>query len=227
MKRLLLLFAALVFLAIPKNVSAQMYTANSYYTFGTDGTYLYSDAVVDGQLNISAPPGAMHTYHNISHLGTAGAVEYSGGPSRGYVFVQNPQEVEPTDGEIVSFSDQESVDCNMMGQVYYEYTNIQFEIAYERTASLGVRTGCIYNAETGVTSCEISQTPWCNPAGSPPDLNVISIFQEVSPTSPPPFSENWGACYREASGHPWACTQALSIGVFNGTLGLGFCTKTP
>lgn len=113
----------------------------------------------------------------------------------------------------------------------------EFEIAYERTSSLGIRTGCTTNPESGVTSCLISQTPWCNLKGTPPDLNVQLINVEVSPVNLAAaykFFENFAGCRRQLQGwpppagnNPWVCSPALSIGNPISNLGLGLCTRTP
>jgi hypothetical protein len=102
---------------------------------------------------------------------------------------------------------------------------LQFEVAYERSASLGTRTGCVRNTD-GSTSCFVAQTAWCNPRGTPPDLNVMQVFTETFPTPPAPFFENWAACKR-AIGGSWVCGPALTLPNFNPAPGLGFCTKTP
>jgi hypothetical protein len=104
---------------------------------------------------------------------------------------------------------------------------IQFEIAYERTAFTGGRSGCVYSPITGETTCLVTTAPWCNPAGTPPDLNVIAVHAVTSPTPVPPFFENWAPCVRAGSGKTWSCSPAFSLPNFNQAPGLGFCTKTP
>lgn len=129
-------------------------------------------------------------------------------------------------GTVYDLDEEALIFCSILdGDFWIVNGPPQFEIAYERSASLGTRTGCV--TTDGITYCFVSQTPWCSALATPPDLNVLSVYTETYPVSPAPFFENWAACARSGAGQAWSCSPAFSLSNFNSARGLALCTKTP
>jgi hypothetical protein len=191
---------------VPPVIETPVYTPKIYNAINTTGEW------VTGTVTTSGVPfnvGEVITYVII----TPDLLQNQEGQYDGYNNGELNGE-ETTYGEDLTFDDF-SID-------------VQFELAYERTAFSGTRTGCVYYPDTGATLCTVSTVPWCNPAGTPPDLNVVAVNGvETSPTPVPPFFENWAACWRGDVGGPWSCSPAFSLPNYNQAPGLGLCTKTP
>jgi hypothetical protein len=118
----------------------------------------------------------------------------------------------------------ENGDGNIIDFVPDFFVTVQFEIAYERVAFTGSKTGCVSNPTNDTQTCFFSTQAWW-PQNTPADMNVTSVVSTIPPLIP--FWECYGACWRASSGEAWSCGGVLAIPNYATAPGLGFCTKNP
>lgn len=219
---------ALVFLiactALAPRASAQWYTADSYYSYSlsSDGTTLYTDVTLEGQVNSSAPPTAKHSYTNHSSL-NGSPMTKTGGPTRNYISLTNSQQVAVTPGQIINYYDEEQVNCNIMGLVYDGSASIKFEVAYTRVASLGTQSNCSVGP---IIICDLAVQAWCTPQSTPPDMDITAVRVEVYPIPPSPFYDAEGVLV-SVNGGPWYFNNLTSWAIgLPSPQNLAVCTKT-
>jgi hypothetical protein len=186
---------------IPGKAATPVYHPAVYNSVAGGGPGLSAPQSIPGGGAFNA--GSVYTYVISEHALCAGII-CGGAAFGGEVNAEGPTdtETEPIVEEFVE--------------------TIELEVAYERTATSGARTGCV-EAPNGQTECFLSQIAWCMTANH--DANVVAVFSETSPLAP--FFENWAACSRAGSSGYWDCGPAFSVQNFNQAPGLGFCTYNP
>lgn len=108
-------------------------TASSYVTYTTDGNYIYTTVVTEGQV-IYSLEGMQHTYYAYNQLtNTATGLRTGGmdtqGPTANYVSVVNDQDMGPSGDQAVEFDYDSEVDCPIMGDFYNIGSDLTFTIA--------------------------------------------------------------------------------------------------
>jgi hypothetical protein len=111
-------FFALVTLAPERAWAGCEYaTADSYASWNSDDSYIYTSVVTEGQV-ICSYNGMQHTYYAYNSLNGNSAWWESEGPTANYVSLENDQEIPISNGETIDWDYGSEVYCPMMGFFY-------------------------------------------------------------------------------------------------------------
>jgi hypothetical protein len=134
-----------------------------------------------------------------------------------------------------SLSVEGDVNCVAMGLVFDALFRLQFEIAYERAASIGVRSNCTYSSNTKLTKCDIGAIAWCTADSTPPDISTPSVREEVqfmnTPIPTPRFWDIFFLAIRSGPGYPWVEVGGpyggIAVGSYQTDMPLAECSHNP